>query len=94
MDEVSFDNRVLEHKQNPLLLKLMEKWMLFSTYFCFYLLAVQIMNTVWRESKKKNMIINDNDAPRGRAIACIVSITWELVTKKRKFVQIWEYLFY
>jgi hypothetical protein len=34
------------------------------------------------------MIINDNDAPRGIAIACIVSITWELVTKKRKFVQI------
>jgi hypothetical protein len=30
------------------------------------------------------MIINDNDAPRGRAIACIVSITCEFGTKENK----------
>jgi hypothetical protein len=29
------------------------------------------------------MIINDKDAPRGRAIACIVSITCECGTKNK-----------
>lgn len=42
-----------------------------------YLLAVQIIKTVWSESKKKNIIINENDAPSGNAIAWIVSMTWE-----------------
>ncbi len=56
--------------------------------FVFNLLAVQIINTVWRESKKKNMIINDNDAPRGRAIACIVSITCEFGPKEKEFIEI------
>jgi hypothetical protein len=34
------------------------------------------------------MIINDNDAPRGRAIACIVSITCEFGPKEKEFIEI------
>lgn len=49
-----------------------------------FLLAVQIMKTVWRESKKKNMMINDKEAPRGKAMACIVSITCAWATRRFK----------
>jgi hypothetical protein len=40
------------------------------------------------------MIINDKDAPRGRAIACIVSITCDCGTKNKQklFIFIFIYL--
>lgn len=65
--------------QSPSLPKLNTKvdWYWFLFFKRRYLLAVQIIKTVWSESKKKNMIINENDAPSGNAIAWIVSITWE-----------------
>ena len=49
-----------------------------------FLLAVQMMKTVWSESKKKNMMISDNEAPRGKAMACIVSITCAWATRRFK----------
>lgn len=38
-----------------------------------YLLAVQIANSICIESKKKNIIKSETDAPSGKHSACIVS---------------------
>jgi hypothetical protein len=48
MDEESFDNMVLEDKQNPLLTKLNKRLfsISFFDFFSDHLLAVQIINTV------------------------------------------------
>lgn len=49
-----------------------------------YLLAVQTANSICIESKKKNMMSSETEAPNGRQSACIVSSVANLSGKKAK----------
>lgn len=53
------------------------------------MIAVHIAKSICMESKKKNMISSDTDAPSGKHSACIVSSVWtsiEKYTELRKLV--------